>query len=388
MAQHTTECYHLWSTFGEPLSPGSGWDQMCVHLLNSKNKTIYMLAAEEWDLADFHNPKLKADLSELNRYIRSVERHCEINNVNLHIISGRYSNYRNKHTDDGITENTDSPWESFNTHFWSTYWLYHGILRYRHPQNNDLTGNYVNKPVPTRPNFVCYINRPHPYRCYLVDQFARLGLLENNLVSFLMSTAEHGVQYQFEHWQESQLVIPGEQSIADNYQNISHHQYRSCTPEYHNTICDVVPESGVGSLFLTEKTVLPILRAKPFVVVGAPGFHSMLQELGFQLYTPLFDYGFDSVSDARQRIQMITQQLHRMQDWSTQQVADVYAECRPICEHNLRTLFSLVATGAGIPDIITQQEQLFRAQTRVGAEYYDLIDFVQQLAQFHLNNLK
>lgn len=383
---HTTEVYHLWSEFSNPASPAHGWDNMIQHILSSKNKTIIVLAAEEWDLQDFQEPRLKQNPELIKQLISQAERHCEINSVTVHIVSGRYSNWRPGQSDCPITEKVDSPWHSFNTHLWGTFWFYLGILRYKDPQNASIRHLYDNSQVPSRPHFVCYINRPHPYRCYLMDQFAKTGIISDNLISFLMMPAEMGVRYQFKHWQPQQLAIPGEQTIANNYEQISNFQWCSESPQYRDTLFDVVPESGVASEFITEKTVLPILKCRPFVVVGCAGFHQRLADLGFELFPELFDYGFDTLSDSRQRIDNIVAQLQHINTWSSDRVAEVYHQLRPACERNVRRLFELVQSGEGIPGILEQQQSVIRSvNSTVDLNYYTHIEYVREMASHNLD---
>ena len=63
--------------------------------------------------------------------------------------------------------------------------------------------------------------------------------------------------------------------------------------EYYQSNCDLVLESTIESLFITEKTWKPIVFQKPFLVWGGQGIHAKLKDLGFELYDELFDYSFD-----------------------------------------------------------------------------------------------
>jgi hypothetical protein len=71
--------------------------------------------------------------------------------------------------------------------------------------------------------------------------------------------------------------------------------------EYYQTNCDIVLESTIETLFITEKTWKPIVFQKPFLVWGGQGIHAKLKDLGFELYDELFDYSFDLIYYQDQR---------------------------------------------------------------------------------------
>jgi hypothetical protein len=66
-----------------------------------------------------------------------------------------------------------------------------------------------------------------------------------------------------------------------------------------------------GSMFITEKTATPILLNKIFLVASNVGFHNNLEQLGFQLYTELFDYSFDAEPDIVVRYEKIAKNVKR-----------------------------------------------------------------------------
>jgi hypothetical protein len=81
--------------------------------------------------------------------------------------------------------------------------------------------------------------------------------------------------------------------------------------ELNSSFIQLVTESEDTETFITEKTVTPILLNKPFLVASSVGFHHNLEQLGFQLYTELFDYSFDSESDIFVRYEKIVENIKR-----------------------------------------------------------------------------
>jgi len=75
---------------------------------------------------------------------------------------------------------------------------------------------------------------------------------------------------------------------------LDHRGFQELVPlEYYQSNCDLVLESTIDTLFITEKTWKPIVFKKPFLVWGGQGLHAKLKDLGFELYDELFDYSFD-----------------------------------------------------------------------------------------------
>lgn len=108
----------------------------------------------------------------------------------------------------------------------------------------------------------------------------------------------------------------------------------------------MIAESTTDGIFLTEKTWHAILIAKPFVVVGATGLHKFLEEKGFELYTELFDYSFDSVSNEDERIKLICDNLQRL---SEKDYTDLCDSVQEKCYRNQKLALSMVKNQKDVP---------------------------------------
>lgn len=80
---------------------------------------------------------------------------------------------------------------------------------------------------------------------------------------------------------------------------------------YQNSCMSIISESYHSEevFFFTEKTMHPLMNAHPFITNGSQYYNKFLNSIGFELYTELFDYSFDSNQDMFSRAESIAQQV-------------------------------------------------------------------------------
>jgi hypothetical protein len=84
---------------------------------------------------------------------------------------------------------------------------------------------------------------------------------------------------------------------------------------YDQTYFSVVLETSVNDhtpMFLTEKTFKPIAFYHPFMLLGHTGSLSQIRSFGFETFPEIFDESYDDISDVRQRIEKITQEIKKI----------------------------------------------------------------------------
>ena len=91
-------------------------------------------------------------------------------------------------------------------------------------------------------------------------------------------------------------------------------QYVTIPKEYGTSFMNLISETTIEHIFITEKTATAIYAKKPFLIWGAPGIHRFLADKGFLLYTEIFDYSFDEVDDDQLRLIMILQQVENLKN--------------------------------------------------------------------------
>lgn len=139
------------------------------------------------------------------------------------------------------------------------------------------------------------------HRAMVMDLLAKNNLLDTGLVSWLQPDTLS--EYKFEYWQEEKMVLDQE----------DHEFVQETVPQaYSKAFVQLVAETEYDRLFITEKTIVPLMLFKPFLVVSCPGFHQHLQRMGFKLYDELFDYGFDSEPDHEIRFTKIVENIQRV----------------------------------------------------------------------------
>lgn len=80
---------------------------------------------------------------------------------------------------------------------------------------------------------------------------------------------------------------------------------------YDEAFLAVVNESRFNTVCgeISEKTLMPILYMRPFVVAGGPGMLGYLRELGFETFHDLWDESYDEIADHGERMAAILRLL-------------------------------------------------------------------------------
>lgn len=89
--------------------------------------------------------------------------------------------------------------------------------------------------------------------------------------------------------------------------------------------------------FVTEKTLKPMIHARPFVVFGDTGTLQKLRQEGFMTFSEFCDEGYDQETDAETRIKKSIQAVHQLIDACDQCPDKIDA----ICDHNQKHFFNI-----------------------------------------------
>jgi len=248
---------------------------------------------------------------------------------------------------------------------WESYFLYNGVIRFT-----------ARKLVPDCPDFpyeddhygitypfIVYNGKPRPHRCQLMDTLAEQGMLKRNAYTWNRTT-----EYGFESFDNKQTPVILQRpdptqppkwlddfkvyhmgtacrhhpNLIDNTMWYSYNVH----PQYAQAFCQVVPETTVDHCWITEKTVEPILAQKPFLILGAPGIHEKLTDMGFYLYDDIFDYSFDKEKDITKRIDGITDNLKRLEG---QSLNLLYRKISHVTWNNVQRLLNIVKNQQLVP---------------------------------------
>ena len=75
------------------------------------------------------------------------------------------------------------------------------------------------------------------------------------------------------------------------------------------------------------------------MIVGTPGSLSYLKNYGFKTFDLLWDESYDQAND-RDRINLIIQNLVKINSWTTAELKDAQQEVNSIVEHNFQWFYT------------------------------------------------
>lgn len=128
----------------------------------------------------------------------------------------------------------------------------------------------------------------------------------------------------------------------------------------------IVTEATHKATFITEKTIIPTLLKKPYIVLGSQGYNSKLIELGFKLYDEIFDYSFDIESDIFKRTELFVKNINKT---LTIDLAEIYKVILPKIIYNYNHALEIMNDKNLIPDIIKKCVQTKGIDDMIFARY-------------------
>jgi hypothetical protein len=201
-------------------------------------------------------------------------------------------------------------------------------------------------------HFICMNKRVRNFRCEIIDLLARENLLDSNAVSWFYDDV-HPMYHEFLYWKPQILHLD-----KDFYTTSD----QGCVPEqYYESFAQLIPEADVDRvIFPTEKTITALLLGKPFLSVAPRGFHTTLQEMGFQLYDEIFDYRFDLENQRYKRWIMLIDNFKRLQETPLQDLNKLAEKIKPKLQYNMNRAYQLALNyDLNTPEIVKEAYQNF-----------------------------
>ena len=242
--------------------------------------------------------------------------------------------YKNKNVKIKVVLGSSNTVTEYETIYWATYWINwtHENLRYVVAPEFDI--NNVKYP------FISLNNRSHYHRCVFIDEMAKQDLLNKGIVTWVKHLNENP-NFPYKHFDNRQLLL------NDNFDKKL--DSFLIPEEYNLSLFHVVTEATHKATFITEKTMIPTLLKKPYLVIGPAGYNRKLAELGFQLYDEIFDYSFDIESDIFKRTELFVNNINKI---LTIDLAEAYKLILPKIIYNYNHAFQIIKDKSFIPDII------------------------------------
>lgn len=184
------------------------------------------------------------------------------------------------------------------------------------------------------------------HRPRLVLQLIKDKVFDKGLVS-LLKTPE------FDEWAEREGNEEYKTLIKDKYPFVVDYEDERFVSGMHNfftkkdmwmkTYFSVVSETSSNDnwIFITEKTVRPMIYYHPFIMWGNPGTLEVLKRHGFKTFPEFFDESYDMIENESLRLDSIMENIKRLCDLPIDEIHKMYISVLPKLIHNHQLLMKL-----------------------------------------------
>jgi len=206
------------------------------------------------------------------------------------------------------------------------------------------------------------------HRCHIMDLLAKYNLIDmgaiawrdiNHACNDIRHTFTDGMidsvymGYKYKYWKPKRLIL--DQDINDRFLQ------ETMPKEFNESFMQLVTESDDEVIFFSEKTATPILLNKLFLIAGAKGYHTALKIRGFELYTELFDYGFDLESNDSLRYEGLIENIKRVCDMTPEMRTNMFKSVFEKIAYNKQHALNLIND---TPKEVTELLNLIRIENK------------------------
>ena len=176
---------------------------------------------------------------------------------------------------------------------------------------------------------------------YFTEQLVNQQLLDNTQICFNPVDHQHYTQHVFKN---KSLQITNF-TLEQHLQPTSAAATASAdyvSKDYVETGIEVVLETLFDDTrwHLTEKTLRPIACGKPFILAATPGSLQYLRNYGFETFAELIDESYDAITNSRDRLDAIVQEMKRIAALDTAAKQVLYTKLHAIAERNKQRFFN------------------------------------------------
>jgi hypothetical protein len=305
----------------------------------NKNSKLLFINPEEYELflGCLRNCSSNETEFPKNKF-KKIEQELIKNNVKIDYIIGSFSSSFPK----------NFYIENFRIIYWPTFMMHYSDFFIDYSSILDVTD--INK------LFISLNHRSRPNRRFFIDQIYKNKLSDYGYISWHNADIEDEKSEKFKYFHGKTM-------------RLDHFKFNGILPrEYFQSLINVISESSVYNLDISEKTWYAIIGKKPFITLAARDYYKTLRKLGFQLYYELFDYEFDKYNCYKQRAKSISEQLSQLKDIDLNKT---YKTLLPKIEYNYNHFYNLLYDKSLIPDeYFTYKDQIYK-NNNYG--YYDTI---------------
>ncbi len=184
-------------------------------------------------------------------------------------------------------------------------------------------------------------NSERLHRPKLVLELIKNDIFKKGQVSLFKSIGLE--EYSKSNSEYQELIVKKYPFIIDenNPETVAHmHGYLTKKEMWLNTYFSVVSETSVlnNTVFITEKTIKPMIYYHPFIIWGNPKTLYHLKKLGFKTFPEFFDETYDNITDKEQRLKLIINNLNRLCNMDLSEIHELYQKVKPKLIHNYNLL--------------------------------------------------
>jgi hypothetical protein len=179
------------------------------------------------------------------------------------------------------------------------------------------------------------------YRLCFTEQLIDQKLLNCVKISFNPVDHQHYTKHQFKnpalqinnYTMEQHLLPTAATATASADYNHS---------DYNSVGIEVVLETLFDDTrwHLTEKALRPIACGKPFILAATPGSLQYLQDYGFETFAGLIDESYDLITNSRERLDAVIQEMKRIAGLDTDAKQVLYTKLHEIAQRNKKRFFN------------------------------------------------
>ena len=194
-------------------------------------------------------------------------------------------------------------------------------------------------------HFMCMNrNSERLHRTYLVSELVENGLLDKGYISLLQSdTVDEMCSRDKKLKRNIGDRYPFTIDYDDKHFIANMHNFFNTKESWLDSYFSVVNETtnSKSHIFITEKSVRPMIYYHPFIIYGNPHTLKELQELGFKTFPEFFDESYDDEPHPTKRMNMIVENVKRLCDMSKDDIHKLYQSVKPKLLHNRKRLVDM-----------------------------------------------
>lgn len=251
-------------------------------------------------------------------------------------------------TSEKLFDNSNEAYRRINIIHWESFWLNRTYklwntahsIEFNKNKDLDITDISFNKEIDIKYLYLCLNNIAKQHRSLLMDMLAKHQLIEQGAIVWrdilhscndvrdsepeILDSVRMG--YNYKYWNPKRMYL----DIMPD----STFMQETAPQEIKQTFCHIVTESDDNHTFFTEKTFTSILFNKLFLIAGNKGIHKDLTNLGFELYTEIFDYSFDDVQDIELRYEMLVRNIFKYKNFEKNKLLNIHEQLYPKIQKN------------------------------------------------------